>query len=60
MLPINAGKNVKPLPPLDPATDGKSKARMELDGIKGEYCRHSSGRSTHTDRKDCRIKQRLF
>lgn len=34
VLPINAGKNVKPLPPPDPDNEGKSKARIELDGIK--------------------------
>lgn len=34
VLPINAGKNVKPLPPLDPESEGKSKAKIDLDGIK--------------------------
>ena len=34
VLPISGGKNVKPLPPPDPEDEGKSKARLELDGIK--------------------------
>ena len=34
VLPISGGKNVKPLPPPDPEDEGKTKARMELDGIK--------------------------
>ena len=34
VLPINAGKNVKPLPPADMDGNGKSSTRRELDGIK--------------------------
>lgn len=34
VLPISGGKNVKPLPPPDPEEEGKTKARIELDGIK--------------------------
>ncbi len=34
VLPISGGKNVTPLPPPDPAEEGKSKSRKELDGIK--------------------------
>lgn len=34
VLPISGGKNVTPLPPLDPEEEGKSKSRKELDGIK--------------------------
>ena len=34
VLPISGGKNVKPLPPPDPEVEGKTKARIELDGIK--------------------------
>ena len=34
VLPISGGKNVKPLPPPDPAEEEKSSARKELDGIK--------------------------
>ncbi|KAL8958089.1 MAG: hypothetical protein Q9193_004785 [Seirophora villosa] len=35
VLPISGGKFVTPLPPPDPDDEGKSKARKELDGIKG-------------------------
>ena len=34
VLPISGGRNVKPLPPLDPEDDEKSKSRRALDGIK--------------------------
>ena len=34
VLPISGGKDVKPLPPPDPEDEGKTKARIELDGIK--------------------------
>ena len=34
VLPISGGKNVKPLPPPDPEDEGRTKARIELDGIK--------------------------
>ncbi|KAL2041530.1 hypothetical protein N7G274_005912 [Stereocaulon virgatum] len=34
VLPISGGKNVKSLPPPDPESEEKSKARKELDGIK--------------------------
>ena len=34
VLPISGGKNVKPLPPPDPENEGKTVARIELDGIK--------------------------
>ena len=34
VLPISGGKNVKPLPPPEPEEEGKTKARIELDGIK--------------------------
>ena len=34
VLPISGGKNLKPLPPPDPDSEGKSLARKELDGIK--------------------------
>lgn len=34
VLPISGGKNVSPLPPVDPEEEGKSKSRKELEGIK--------------------------
>lgn len=34
VLPISGGKNVKPLPPPDPDSVGKSESRKELDKIK--------------------------
>ncbi|KAH8700618.1 putative nucleolar ATPase Kre33 [Talaromyces proteolyticus] len=34
VLPISGGKNVKPLPPLDPTEEGKSAAKKELQVIK--------------------------
>ena len=34
VLPINAGKNVKPLPPVNVSEDGKSNSKKELDSIK--------------------------
>lgn len=34
VLPISGGKNVTPLPLVDPEEEGKSKSRKELDGIK--------------------------
>lgn len=34
VLPISGGKNVKPLPPLDPDDEGKTQAKKELNGIK--------------------------
>ena len=36
VLPISGGKNVKPLPPLDQESGGKTEARKELDKIKEE------------------------
>ncbi|KAL8723407.1 MAG: hypothetical protein Q9181_007291, partial [Wetmoreana brouardii] len=34
VLPISGGKNVKPLPPPDPDTEGKTEARKDLERIK--------------------------
>lgn len=34
VLPISGGKNVKPLSPADPDSEGKSESRKELDKIK--------------------------